>query len=124
MCAGDKITPREGYLETIDFLTFSVETINSTMFQPPARCTEPPQHCNASGVEAASISPVPIPNKVASETPTFVKNVTHYIAHPLENTGQLSNQNTGDLLGDITFLVTAKQAVRKVEGRMSGARTI
>jgi hypothetical protein len=57
------------------------------VFAVPAECSRPSPLCNASRTAAES-----------------AVNKTFYLAHPLNQTGQLANQDAGDLLGDANFL--------------------
>jgi hypothetical protein len=70
----------------MDFTTFEQE-VPSGIFKVPEQCTQPPARCN--------------PEKSAAES---VMNMTMYLAHPLNYTGHLANQDAADLRGDAAFL--------------------
>ena len=79
---GDTVTPAE-FNCTYDLQTFDAVAPSALALDAPPRCTLPPALCNATDP---------------------VSNQTQFLVHPLKFTGQLDNQDTGDLVGDTAFL--------------------
>lgn len=70
-----------------DFQSFDTSPLAPDTFKLPRACLSSPTRCH--------------PERSAAEA---ALNVTMYLAHPLNETGKIANQDTGDLLGDTAFL--------------------
>jgi hypothetical protein len=70
-----------------NFETFDAGKLPANILVLPEQCTTSPPRCN--------------PKQSAAESAV---NKTFYLAHPLNATGQIGNQDAGDLLGDTNFV--------------------
>jgi hypothetical protein len=79
-------TPPSEYRSEVDFITFEPNSPDILKrVSVPERCTQPAPLCKPAAEGA-------------------VLNLTLFVAHPKNHTGELYNQDVGDIDGDTTFV--------------------